>query len=798
MTRQIQKVIDVRREIRQVAVLGAGVMGSQIAAHMANAGLPVMLFELPGNDADKNAHVHKALQGLTQLKPTPLASPSTGHAIQAANYDQHLNQLSHCDLVIEAITERLDWKQNLYNMVVPQLSAHTILATNTSGLSLCKLVEGLPEHVQERFCGVHFFNPPRYMHLLELIPHDNVLPEVLDKLEGFFTSALGKGVIRARDTSGFIANRVGIFSMMTVIHHAERLGLAFDLVDKLTGPGIGRPKSATFRTADVVGLDTFAHVVRTLEQTTRDDPWNKFYKVPAWILELIEQGALGQKTRLGIYQKKNNEIHVLDPEIQDYRRVRSTLDDEVRRILLEPRVAEKYDALLRCQHPQAEFLISIFLDMFHFCAFHLEHIAHSARDIDLALRWGYGWAKGPFEIWQAAGWQRVASQIDEYVSAGRAMSDTPLPDWVTDPKRESVHNAAGSWSALEGRMVPRSNHPVYQRQLFPELLIGEKPRSSQTVFETDAVRLWHTGDGLCVLSFKTKLHTVSSNVLEGMLQAIEHAEKGFKALILWQVETPFCAGANLMEIRQAIHAEAFDDLRHTVQRFQQTSMALKHSWVPTVAAVQGVALGGGCEFVLHCDRVVAGLDSYLGLVEAGVGLVPAGGGCKELALRTAAAAKDGELFPIIARFYERVALAKVSSSAEQARDWGYLQVADKVVLNPHDILHVAKHEALALFESGYRPPLRRHDIAVAGEPGVATLRARLVNMLEGGFISDHDYEIGTRLAVIMCGGEVDPGSRVSEQWLLHLELENFLELLKTDKTRLRIEHMLEQGKPLRN
>jgi 3-hydroxyacyl-CoA dehydrogenase len=798
MTRQLHKESDFRRVIRQVAVLGAGVMGGQIAAHMANAGLPVMLFELPGEEANKNAHVHKALQGLIRLKPTPLATPSTIQAIQAANYDQHLDQLSRCDLVIEAITERLDWKQDLYKMVVPHLSAQAILATNTSGLSLGQLVEGLPERVQERFCGVHFFNPPRYMYLLELIPHDNVRPEVLDTLEGFFTSALGKGVIRARDTCGFIANRVGIFSMMTVIHHAERLGLALDLVDKLTGPGIGRPKSATFRTADVVGLDTFAHVVRTLAQTTKGDPWNKYYQVPAWIHGLIEQGALGQKTGGGIYKKKHDEIHVFDPEIQDYRRVRSALDDEVRRILLEPRVAEKYEGLRRCQHPQAEFLQSVFLDLFHFCAFHLEHIARSARDIDLALRWGYGWARGPFEIWQAAGWQRVTRRIAEYISGGNAMSEAPLPDWVTDSRRESVHSASGSWSALEGCMVLRSNHPVYHRQPFPELLLGETPRSSETVFETDAVRLWHTGDGVCVLSFKTKLHTVSSAVLEGTLQAIEHAEKDFKALILWQAETPFCAGASLNEIREAAQAQAFDALHHTAQKFQQTSMALKHSWVPTVAAMQGVALGGGCELVLHCDRVVAGLESYLGLVEVGVGLVPAGGGCKELALRAAEEAKGGELFPSLARFYERVAFAKVSGSGEQARDWGYLRAADKVVLNPHEILHVAKHEALALFESGYRPPLRRRDIVVAGEPGVATLRARLVNMLEGGFISEHDYEIGSRLAVIMCGGEVDPGSQVSEEWLLQLEVEAFLELIKTDKTRLRITHMLEQGKPLRN
>jgi 3-hydroxyacyl-CoA dehydrogenase len=788
---------DHSRRLRRAAVLGSGVMGAQIAAHLANAGLPVRLFELPAKDGDRNATVHEALKGLTRLKPSPLASASTLQAIEACNYDDHLDRLGDSDLVIEAITERLDWKRDLYDKIAPHLGERTVLATNTSGLGIARLSEVLPERLRHRFCGTHFFNPPRYMHLLELIPHAGTDPDVLDRLEAFFTSRLGKGVIRAKDTPSFIGNRIGVFSMLAVMHHTERLGLPLDLVDKLTGAGIGRPKSATFRTADVVGLDTFAHVVNASAEALTDDPWRDYYRVPDWMQGLIDNGALGQKTGVGFYRKEGRDIHVLDPERLEYRRVRSWLDERVRVILNERDTAKKFAALADCDHPQAEFLLSIYRDLFHYCAVHLGEIAHSARDVDLAMRWGYGWLLGPFETWQGMGWGRVAETLGQAIAAGRTMTDVPLPDWV-DHGREVVHTPAGSWSAEGEQFVPRSDHPVYRRQVFRERVVGEPEPDTATVFETEAVRCWHTGDDIAVLGFKTKMHTVDDAVLDGVLQAVETAERGFKALVLWQRDEPFCAGANLMQVLGALQQGRLDTLREIVRRFQQATMALRHSQVPTVAAVRGLALGGGCELLLHADRAVAALESYIGLVEVGVGLIPAAGGSKELAQRASDEARGGDVFPHIARYFERAAMAKVAGSAAEAREMGYLSPADTIVFNPHELLYVAKRQAEALYESGYHAPTRRSDIRVAGAPGIATLKAQLVNMREGGFISEHDFEIGSALARVMCGGEVDPGSEVSDAWLLKLELETFMALLETERTQDRVRHMLETGRPLRN
>lgn len=785
------------RNIRKAAVLGAGVMGAQIAAHLANAGIPVVLFELPAKEGDPNGNVTRALKTLGKLKPAPFGGPSVAGKIRAANYDQHLTLLSDCDLVIEAISERLDWKQDLYKKITPHLRDNAMLVTNTSGLSIQSLADVLPKDVRPRFCGVHFFNPPRYMYLVEIIPHMGTRTEVLDALEGFLTTALGKGVLFAKDTPNFIGNRVGVFSMLSVMHHAERLGLPFDLVDKLTGTGIGRPRSATFRTADVVGLDTFAHVVNTMADTLPDDPWHRHYAVPAWLSALIEQGALGQKTGAGVYKKAGREIHVLDPAAKDYRAVASALDDEVRAILNERDPQKKYAALNACEHPQAEFLRSIFRDLFHYCAVLLEDIAHSARDIDLAIRWGFGWDLGPFEIWQAVGWQEVAATLQADIKAGTTMGSAPLPDWVTDG-RDSVHDGDGSWSAGEQKMLPRSGNAVYRRQLFPPRVRGESAPATETVFETDAVRLWHTGDDLVVLSFKTKLHSVSDAVLDGTLRAVDTAEQDFKALILWQPQAPFCAGANLLQVAEGAAAGKFGMIEEVVANFQKTAMALKHSQVPTVAGVEGLALGGGCELQLHCDRTVAALESYIGLVEVGVGLVPAGGGLKELAIKAGDNAEGDDPFRFLARYFERAAMGKVSASALEATDWGYLNAVDTIVFNAHEVLYVAKSQAEALYESGYRPPLLRNDIRVAGATGAATLRAGLVNMFEGGFISEHDYLLGQKLGHAICGGDVDAGSLVSDEWLLKLERQAFMELLETGKTQERIQHMLKTGKPLRN
>jgi len=848
--------------IRKVAVLGAGVMGAQIAAHLVNANVETLLFELPAKEGDPNGNVSKALKGLKKLDPSPLASPAKLTCIQPANYEQHLEKLRECDLVIEAIAERMDWKSDLYRKVAPYLSEHSIFASNTSGLSINELAKAFPETLRHRFCGIHFFNPPRYMHLVELIACTGTDASLLDQLETFLVSGLGKGVVRAKDTPNFVANRIGVFSMLATRHHAQAFNLGFDTVDALTGRYLGRPKSATFRTLDIVGLDVFAHVVNTMRENLTDDPWHKHFELPGWLNRLVDQGALGQKTRRGIYQKIGKEIHVLDLHTEEYRISDSKVDDGVKEILRGRDWAKKLAALRNNPHPQAQFLWTTFRDVFHYCALQLEHIANNARDLDLAVRWGFGWDSGPFEIWQAAGWQQVAGWISADIAAGKAMASAPLPAWAADPSRTGVHTPQGSYSPRPSRGAPKVGNPlsgkpdaeltqgagemggyqprstltVYRRQLFPDRLLGEAVQYGETIFETDDVRMWHTGDDIAILSFKTKMHAISNEVLDGILRAVDEAEAHFRALVLWQVEAPFSAGAHLLQLMQGVQessaappAGLFDKFKGAAQRvkytvagggglgevvnaaagnvprvedvvakFQQVSLRLRYAQVPTIAAVYGLALGGGCEFSIHCTRIVAALESYIGLVEVGVGILPAGGGCKEMALRAAQEARGGDIFPYLRRYFQNIATGEVAKSAELARDMGYLKQSDRIVLNQYELLHVAKEEAKALTATAYRPPLAPRQIPVAGRPGIATLKAAMINMLEGGFISEHDYNIGCRIAETLCGGDVEAGSLVDEQWLLDLERKHFMELLATDKTRARVEYMLKNGKPLRN
>lgn len=790
--------MDPTRKIRRAAVLGAGVMGAQLAAHLANAGVPVRLFDLAAEGDDPNALVERSIASLYQLHPSPLALRERGRLIRAGNYASDLSALTDCDLVIEAVTERLELKQGLYSRIEPHLGSTAILASNTSGIGIARLAEGLSESLRPRFIGAHFFNPPRYMHLLELIPHGGTATEVRETLEAFFTTTLGKGVIYAKDTPSFIANRIGVFSLLSVIHHAGRLGLPPDLVDKLTGPGIGHPKSATFRTADVVGLDTFAHVVRSLWDTLPADPWHRYFQVPGWIAELVENGALGQKSGAGVYRKQGREILVFDPDEGDYRPVRSSLDDDVRAILELRDPGEKLVALERSGHPQAQFIVAIFRDLFHYCAVMLESIADTARDVDLAMRWGYGWSLGPFEAWQAAGWRRVTTALREDIEAGRSMAEAPLPAWVLEPRRGGVTDGVGSWSPTAGRCVARSDHAVYRRQLYPQRVFGEPASDGETLFDNGAARLWHDDDGIAVLSFQTKMHSIDTAVLDAVQEAVNIAEADFQALLLWHPQEPFSAGADLAQVLQAIEAGDYAAIRNVVEKFQAASQRLRHSLVPTVAVPRGLVLGGGCELMMHCDATVAALESYIGLVEVGVGLVPAGGGCKEMVLRAEAAARGADAFPALAAYFERIGMARTAGSALEARQWDYLRPADTVVMNPDETLYVAKQQARALYASGYRPPRYRDDIAVAGADAAATLRAQLLNLREGGFLSAHDYRIGADLADILCAGQLDPGVQVDEAWFLRREVEVFMDLLHTPQTRARIAHLLETGKPLRN
>ncbi len=795
--------------IRKVAVCGAGVMGAQIAAHCVNAGIPVVLFDLAAKQGPKNGIVHKAIAQLKKLNPAPLGSPELADFITPANYDDDLHLLADCDLLIEAIAERLDWKQDLYRKLAPALQAHTIIASNTSGLSITSLAQVLPEQLRHRFCGVHFFNPPRYMNLVELIPTTATEPALLDTLETFLVSQLGKGVVRAKDTPNFIGNRIGVFGILSVFTQAQKFGLTYEQVDTLTGTRLGRAKSGTYRTADVVGLDTLAHVIRTMQDQLPQDSFKQSFDLPADLRYLLDQGALGQKTGAGFFRKQGRDIYRLDIGTQQYVPANADISPEVASILAERDPAKKLAALRLSQDTQAQFVWAVLRDTFHYSAVHLEAIADNARQLDLAMRWGFGHSQGPFEIWQAAGWRQVAGWITEDIAAGKALSTQALPDWaMRGPvwEAQGVHTAAGSWNPREARFEGRSKLAVYARQIGVPLLVGEvSALDTKVVYQDEAVRCWtlaapHPQDVL-ILSFKTKMHTLSPGVVEGIVKAVELAETSYRALVIGHTDDPFSAGADLKAILPAFEQGGAAAIEPIEKAMQDMVLRVRYAQVPVVAAVAGLALGGGCELLVHCAHRVAHFESYIGLVEVGIGLVPGAGGlcfgARRAAELRAATAPEVPILAYLKRFALAAAGAQVSRSALDARAMGYLREGDDIVMNRNEVLYVATRQAKALSEAGWRAPLPAR-FPVAGRDGIATLKAQLLNMKVGGYISDYDFRIAEHVATVLCGGDVDPGTLVDEQWMLRLERHAFLELLSNPKTQERIMGMLKTGKPVRN
>ena len=798
-----------RFNVKKVAVLGAGVMGAQIAAHLVNVQVPVVLFDLPAKEGEKNAIVTRAIANLKKLKPSPLGVAEDAELIQAANYEEHLKLLKECDLVIEAIAERMDWKLDLYTKIAPFVAKHAIVASNTSGLSITKLSEVLPEALKPRFCGIHFFNPPRYMPLVELIATPSTQPLVLDQLEAFVTSGLGKGVVRAKDTPNFIANRIGIAGMLSTMKEAEHFGLNYNVVDDLTGKKLGRASSGTFRTADVVGIDTMAHVIKTLQDTLslESDPFYGSFGTPPVVHKLIELGHLGQKTKAGFYKKAGRDVLRFDLPSASYVPGGEKADDVYARMLKKP-AAERLKLLRAAEGAPGQFLWAILRNSFHYAAIHLETIAESARDVDQAMRWGFGMQQGPFELWQEAGWLEVAKMVQEDIDAGKALCSAPLPQWVFEgpvAQAGGVHTAEGSWSPSQGKFVPRRVLPVYERQPFPEKLLGEASlpdwkTAGTTLFESKALRTWTLDGEVLIASIKNKMHAISPEVMEGLLEAVETAENDFQGLVIWSGDAPFSVGADLEATMPAFAVGGPDAIESIEQELQNLMLRIRYAQVPVISAIHGMALGGGCELAVYSARRVAHMESYMGLVEVGVGLVPGAGGLTYVARRAAEAASKStgkDLLPFLTDGFTAAAMAKVGMSALESRKLGYLLDSDIVVPHKDEVLFVALSEVKAMAASGWRAPLRR-PFPVAGRSGKATILGSLVNMQGGGFISEFDQHIATLIAHVVTGGDVDAGTLVDETYLLKLEREAFCHLIAHPKTHERILGMLNTGKPVRN
>ncbi len=815
-----------RFNVKKVAVLGAGVMGAQIAAHLVNVRVPVVLFDLayktgegplsslpakegaPVLPGGKNAIVTKAVEGLKKLKPSPLGLVDDAALIQQANYEEHMDLLKDCDLIIEAIAERMDWKTDLYHKIAPFIAPGAIVASNTSGLSITRLSEALPDAIKPRFCGIHFFNPPRYMALVELINTPTTEPKILDDLEAFVTSTLGKGVVRAKDSPNFIANRVGIAGMLATLKEVENYGLTFDVVDDLTGKKMGRASSGTFRTADVVGLDTLAHVIKTLQDTLSlaTDPFYGSFATPEVLKTLLEMGNLGQKTKAGFFQRLGRDVMRFDLATKTYVAAGKKADEVYGRMLKKP-AAERLKLLRNSEGAQGKFLWAILRNGFHYAAIHLGQIADNARDVDLCMRWGFGMQQGPFELWQEAGWLEVAQMVKEDIDAGRALCNTPLPGWVfKGPVADAggVHTSQGSWNPSTGQFVPVRRLPVYERQHFPESVLGAQAQAAETagktVHEDAAIRLWTLEGDVLIASIKTKMHAIGPDVVEGLVQAVDLAENEYKGLVIWSPDDMFSAGADLQAMLPAFMIAGVSAIDGAEAEMQQMMLRLRYAHVPVVSAVRGLALGGGCELAVYSSKRVVAMESYIGLVEVGVGLVPGAGGLAYIARRAAenAATSTGkDLLPFLTEGFTAAAMAKVGTSALESRRLGYLLDSDIIVAHKDELLFTAINEARAMFTSGYRAPHKRL-FPVAGRSGKATILGQLVNLRDGGFASQHDFHIASLIAGVVTGGDVDAGTLVSEEYLMALERKAFCSLLTHPKTQERIMGMMNTGKPVRN
>jgi 3-hydroxyacyl-CoA dehydrogenase len=787
--------------VKKAAVLGAGTMGAQIAAHLANAGIPTLLLDIvPGDDkGDRNRVARAGFEAAKKSKPAAFFTADLAALVSVGNFEDDLAKLKDCDLIIEAVVENLEIKRQLYEKVEQHRRPGAVIASNTSGIPLKQLAEGRSEDFRAHFLGMHFFNPPRYMHLVELIRTEWTKPEVSCSMFGFLDERLGKGVVIAKDRPNFIANRIGTFGALVTIRAMLDEGYSIAEVDKITGPAAGRPKTATFRTFDLVGLDVFAHVVRNLHENLPDDPEREMFVMPEFITKMIERGLLGNKTKAGFYKREKGadgkrEILTLDPATFEYRPAEKVKLPSLEMAKNIEDTAERIKALAWAKDRVGAFLWKTLARTLCYAAERIPEIADTVVEIDRAMQWGFNWELGPFEVWDAIGVEKSVAKLKEEGKTVPAnvqkMLDSGAKSFYKQENGQRFY-----FDFPSARYVAASDPPG-------AIVLKSLKDRTDVIRKNSGASLIDLGDGVACLEFHSKMNSIGGDTLEMLKIALTEVEKNFVGLVVGNQGQNFSVGANLMLMLMEAQDENWEELDMIGRLFQSSVMSLRYSPKPVVVAPFQMVFGGGCEMVLHADRVRASAETYIGLVEVGVGIIPAGCGTKEMLVRALDSIpkdmKDADPFPFVKRAFETIALAKVATSAKEARGYGFLSEDDSVSMNRDRLIADAKKEVLALAASGYVQSQQRTDILALGNPALATLKLGVHMMKRAGYISDHDALIGEKLARILTGGDLNHETRVSEQYLLDLEREAFLSLIGTRPTQDRIAHMLKTGKPLRN
>jgi 3-hydroxyacyl-CoA dehydrogenase len=778
------------KPFRTAAVLGAGVMGTQIAAHLANAGLTVYLLDLPAQDGPKNGIVEAAFKKGLKQSPAIFFTDKVARRVILGNFEDDFDRVSEVDWIIEAVVEKLSVKQQLLERLEGMIRDDAVVSTNTSGLPIHAIAQGRSDSFRRRFLGTHFFNPPRYLKLLELIPTADTDPQVMERMQWFGHLHLGKGVVTAKDTPNFIGNRIGIYVTMLGLKALLEEGYSIEEVDALTGTLIGRPKSATFRTADLVGLDTLMYVAMHLYPAVPHDESREIFQVPELMQKLVETGTLGAKSGQGFYKKVGREILSLNPKTLAYEAAKPLELGDITAIERTPDLAERLRLLYQDSGRAGHFFRQSILATLAYSANRIPEIADSPLEVDRAMRWGFGWQMGPFEMWDALGVEQVLQDMQA--------ANMTLPAWITAMQEAG---ATQFYTPDHAVYVPGSGYVSLEQPMDELKLHPLKSDPQRTIWQNDEAALLDLGDGVAVYEFRSKGNTLSLKVVEGLAEVLTLIETGdWRGLVIGNDSDHFSGGANLAEMGMMAQTGNFGALANLLDQFQALMQRIHYFPKPIVAAVQGRVLGGGCELVMACPHVVAAAETYIGLVEVGVGLIPGAGGLMRmvaLASERAATESPTHIQPFLQAAFETIAMAKVSSSADEAQQFGYLPSTAKILMNGDRRLYVAKEEVLCLDRMGYAPPPDR-SMMVLGQPVRAVLDHAAFVFQQGGFISEYDRYLAGRLAYVMTGGDLSAPALVSEAYLLHLERENFLPLLSQPKTQERILHMLKTKKPLRN